>query len=145
MANRNQRINSERAVKVLFENLDHETSDESSCYDNSDDDPDYFPNKEEEVLGDTDVWHLVGVVPDKTVVLGVVPGEATVKEITPEQIVPEHEDVSVVHTDCGDASGAGIERRGRKRTRDPELWKCMQYCETKTGSRTGICDKKEGH
>ncbi|GFN96029.1 7-cyano-7-deazaguanine tRNA-ribosyltransferase [Plakobranchus ocellatus] len=57
MANCNQRINSERAVKALFENLDHETSAESSCYDNSDDDPDYFPNKEEEVLGDTDVWH----------------------------------------------------------------------------------------
>ncbi|GFO14238.1 7-cyano-7-deazaguanine tRNA-ribosyltransferase [Plakobranchus ocellatus] len=110
MANRNQRINSERAVKALFENLDHETSDKSSCYDNSDDDADYFPNKEEEVLGDTDVWHLVGVVPDQTVVLEVVPGEATVKEIMPEQIVPEHEDVTVVHTDCGDASGAGIER-----------------------------------
>ncbi|GFO01903.1 hypothetical protein PoB_002840800 [Plakobranchus ocellatus] len=75
MANRNQCINSERAVKALFENLDHETSDESSCYDSSDDDPDYFPNKEEEVLGDTDVWHLVGVVPDQTAVLGVVPGE----------------------------------------------------------------------
>ncbi|GFO25603.1 hypothetical protein PoB_005210800 [Plakobranchus ocellatus] len=79
MANLNQRFNSERVVKALFENLDHETSDESSSYDNSDDDLDYFPNKEEEVLGDTDVLDLVGVVPDQMVVLGVVPGEATVK------------------------------------------------------------------